>query len=123
MDLAWGEKEAGPIGRMQEPPHKPSSLWGSMPDSLLSPAWAGSHGDNTAGGSFLNPFHRCGISGSVVPGTAWLARQRQDLEPALPCLRSCPQGAAGPSTVGKGSARMAEGKGASRGPRDRPPIP
>lgn len=68
-------------------PPKLSFLWGSVSESLLSPMWATSHGDNTAGVSFLNPLHRCGISGSAVPGAAQLARQRQSSP-----LRELPSG-------------------------------
>lgn len=89
MDIAWEGGEAGPVGRMQGPPGS-SSPWGSVPDSLLSPMWARCCGDSTEGGSFLNPFHRCGVSGSVS-GASWLVRQRQDLEPVLP-VRELPSG-------------------------------
>lgn len=91
MDLAWGGGEAGPPGRRQEAPPRLSFLWGSVPESWLSPTWAPAHGDNTAGASFLHPFHRCGISGSVVPGAAQLARRWKDLEQVLP-LTELPSG-------------------------------
>lgn len=55
IDLAWGGEEAGPIGRMQES-FKPSSLWGSVPDSLLSPTWTGSHETTQWGACSLTHF-------------------------------------------------------------------
>lgn len=80
-----------PWQKAGSPPPRLSFLWGSVPESWLSPTWAPAHGDNTAGASFLHPFHRCGISGSVVPGAARLARRWKDLEQVLP-LTELPSG-------------------------------